>query len=42
MVAWLGARNDGENYGNVVVFKFPKDTLTLGPAQVEARIDQDP
>lgn len=42
MVAWLGARNDGENYGSVVVFKFPKDTLTLGPAQVEARIDQDP
>lgn len=41
MIAWLAARNDGEHYGEVVVHRFPKETLTLGPAQIEARIDQD-
>jgi uncharacterized membrane protein (UPF0182 family) len=42
MIAWLGARSDGGHYGEVLAFKFPKDTVTLGPAQIEARIDQDP
>lgn len=42
MVAWLAARSDGDHYGEVMVFKFPKDSVTLGPAQIEARIDQDP
>lgn len=41
MVAWLAARNDGANYGNLVVYKFPKQSLTFGPSQVEARINQD-
>lgn len=41
MIAWLAARNDGENYGEVVVYQFPKDSLTLGPAQIDATIDQD-
>lgn len=41
MIAWLAARNDGENYGEVVVYNFPKDSLTLGPAQIDATIDQD-
>ncbi len=41
MIAWLAARNDGENYGQVVVYHFPKDSLTLGPAQIDATIDQD-
>ncbi len=41
MIAWLAARNDGDHYGEVVVYRFPKETLTLGPAQIEARIDQD-
>ena len=40
MIAWLGARSDGGHYGEVLAFKFPKDTVTLGPAQIEARIDQ--
>ena len=42
MVAWAGWRSDGEHYGEVMVFKFRKDSVTLGPAQIEARIDQDP
>lgn len=42
MVAWMGARMDGDNYGEIVIFDFPKDTLLFGPSQVEARISNDP
>lgn len=42
MVAWLAARSDGENYGKMQVFKFPKEKTIFGPMQIEARIDQDP
>jgi len=42
MIAWVAARNDAPNYGGVRVFRFPSDTTVLGPAQIEARIDQDP
>ena len=41
MVAWLAARNDDENYGKLVLFKFPKQSTIYGPAQVEARISND-
>ncbi len=41
MIAWLAARCDGPNYGSVIEFSFPKDKLVFGPAQIEARIDQD-
>lgn len=41
LIAWLAARNDGEHYGEVLVYRFPKDSLTLGPAQIDATIDQD-
>ncbi|MEE9284920.1 MAG: UPF0182 family protein, partial [Dehalococcoidia bacterium] len=42
MVAWLAARSDGENYGELIAFTFPKDKQVDGPIQVEARIDNDP
>jgi uncharacterized membrane protein (UPF0182 family) len=42
MVAWIAARNDPPNYGQLVVYELPKSELTFGPIQVEARIDQDP
>jgi hypothetical protein len=42
MIAWLAARSDAPHYGNLVVYKFPKDKLVYGPFQVEGRIDQDP
>ena len=42
MIAWVAARNDGANYGSTVVYRFPADTTIFGPAQIEARIDQDP
>lgn len=41
MIAWLAARNDDEKYGELLVYKFPKDKLIYGPMQVEALIDQD-
>ena len=41
MVAWLAGRSDGDNYGELIVYEFPKGELLYGPAQIEARIDQD-
>ncbi|RMF91019.1 MAG: UPF0182 family protein [Methanobacteriota archaeon] len=41
MIAWMYARSDPGHYGELGVFKFPKQELIFGPAQVEARIDQD-
>jgi hypothetical protein len=42
MIAWVAARNDAPNYGDVRVYRFRTDTNIFGPAQIEARIDQDP
>jgi len=39
--AWLVARSDGEHYGRLRVFEFPKQRLVYGPSQVVARIAQD-
>ena len=41
LVSWFAARNDGENYGKLVVYTFPKQRLIYGPMQIESRIDQD-
>ena len=41
MTAWLAARADGEEYGKLIVYLFPKQKLIYGPRQIEARIDQD-
>ena len=41
MVAWLGAKSDGEAYGKRVLYEMPKDNLVYGPQQIEARISQD-
>ncbi len=40
MIAWLAARSDMPNYGNLLVYKLPKEKLVYGPMQIEARIDQ--
>ena len=39
--AWMVARNDGEQYGKLVVYRFPKDKLVFGPKQIIGRISQD-
>jgi hypothetical protein len=41
LAAWLAARCDVPNYGNLIVYVFPRDRLVFGPRQVNARIDQD-
>ena len=41
LAAWMAARCDGENYGKVIVYTFPRDRLIFGPRQIDARIDQD-
>jgi len=39
--AWLVARSDGDHYGRLQVFEFPKQKTVYGPRQVVARISQD-
>lgn len=41
MVAWMAGRSDGEDYGKLLVYEFPKQELVFGPMQVESRINQD-
>ena len=40
-IGWLAARADGNNYGKLLAYLFPKDRLVYGPSQVENRIGQD-
>jgi len=42
LAAWMVARSDGENYGKLAAYRFPKQQLVYGPKQVVARINQDP
>ena len=41
MVAWMAGICDGEDYGKLKVYTFPKQKLVYGPMQIEQRIDQD-
>jgi uncharacterized protein len=40
MIGWLAARCDLPDYGNLLVYKLPKEKLVYGPMQIEARVDQ--
>ncbi len=42
LIAWLAGRSDGDNYGKLLLYQFPKQRLVYGPEQIEARINQDP
>ena len=33
---------DGDNYGKIIIYDFPKGELVYGPAQIDALINQDP
>jgi uncharacterized membrane protein (UPF0182 family) len=39
--AWMVARNDGEHYGKLIAYRFPRQSLVFGPTQVANRINQD-
>ena len=41
MTALMIARNDGDNYGQLVLYQFPKSKTVYGPEQIEAQIDQN-
>lgn len=41
LAAWLVARSDGEHYGTLQAFEFPKQKVVFGPRQVVARMNQD-
>ena len=41
LASWMVARNDGEHYGQLIVYRFPKQSLVFGPAQIVNRINQD-
>ena len=42
LVAILAARSDSPHYGELVLYRYPKDRPVEGPLQAEARISQDP
>jgi len=41
MSGWLAGRCDGDDYGKLIAFRFPKGVFIDGPAQVESRISSD-
>ncbi len=41
MTAVMMARNDGKNYGQLIVYTMPKNKTVYGPMQIEAQIDQN-
>jgi uncharacterized membrane protein (UPF0182 family) len=40
-IGWLAARSDGENYGKLLAYYFPKEETVDGPSIIENRIGQD-
>ena len=42
MIAWLVARCDPPNYGQLILYQLPKGTNIFGPMQIETRIGQHP
>jgi hypothetical protein len=41
MIGWVAGRCDGDAYGSLLAYNFPKSRLVDGPLQIEARIDQN-
>ncbi len=41
LAAWMVARNDGDAYGKVRVYRLSRQRLAFGPVQVQNRINQD-
>lgn len=41
MTALLVAQNDGEDYGKLTLYQFPKSKTIYGPMQIEAQINQN-
>lgn len=41
LAAWMVARNDGDHFGELVVYRFPRQSLVFGPSQIVNRMNQD-
>ena len=41
LAAWMVARNDSAHYGQLVVYRFPRQSLVFGPTQILNRINQN-
>lgn len=41
LVAWLAGRNDGAHYGELILYKVPKNVEVQGPLMIDSLIDQD-
>jgi uncharacterized protein len=41
MIGWIAGRCDGDAYGSLLAYNFPKSRLVDGPAQIDARINQN-
>ena len=41
MTSWFGVKNDGEDYGELILYRFPSGKIVEGPMQVEGIVSQD-
>src|SRR5215210_4823550 len=41
LAAWMAARNDGEEYGKLRVYRLSRQSLAFGPQQIVNRINQN-
>ncbi len=41
MVSWMVVKSDFPGYGEIINYELPKERLFLGPAQIEAKINQN-
>ena len=41
MISWLAVKNDGENYGEMILYSFPSGKIVEGPMQIEGIVSQD-
>jgi uncharacterized membrane protein (UPF0182 family) len=41
LIGWIAGMCDGEDYGRLLAYRFPKEKRVLGTQQVETKIDQD-
>jgi uncharacterized membrane protein (UPF0182 family) len=41
LAAWMVARMDGSHYGELQVYRFPRQSLVFGPQQIMNRINQN-
>ncbi|MBD2843779.1 UPF0182 family protein [Paenibacillus sp. IB182496] len=41
LIAWMGVRNDGDRYGEMLVYEYSRQRNIYGPQQIENRVNQN-